>query len=127
MEHSIVSASSDEALRKGILTDDSLQTLQALYPGYIRVLSIRRRRVTLVVHGVEVTFEVFDHAPEGLRLFTWSSPSPAEVDGFPEGLKRLMWHSAGEAILALRKGYVDYAKEHPAAKPKARQKVAARL
>lgn len=115
MEHSIVSTSSDEALRKGILTDDSLQTLQALYPGYIRVLSIRRRRVTLVVHGVEVIFEVFDHAPEGLRLFMWSSPSPAKVDELPEGLKRLMWHSAGESILALRQGYADYAKERSAA------------
>jgi len=99
--------SSEEALRRALLSQELKQGLQSQYPGYVELQSVRHRRARLKVENQIWTFEITNTA-DG-RLFTVRASG--HKDDVHEGVQTLAWHEASTAILALREGYKEYERE----------------
>lgn len=97
---------SDDKLREHLLTDEELRGAEAKHPGQVRVLAVGRYNARLQA-GTYTLYFALRKWPGDDRSFNVRLSRKLGAD-FPNELYRLSFHRAAEAMLALRRGHMEY-------------------
>lgn len=94
-----------EHLRELILTNEELVTYERQNDEPIRLLSVRRYEARFEVESRVFNFRLSHPSPHGHRCLLNETGN-----GFLKSLvqHKLLWHKAAEALLAIRKGHMEY-------------------
>lgn len=93
-------------LREYILTDGMLAEKEQAFPGQVHLISVRRYEARLRVDSQICTFFLVEDGDRRKYLIT--TPAHGFYAGRPAGIHALAWHRAAEALLAIRKGHMEY-------------------
>ncbi len=97
-----VSNASDDELRSHLLTDAELALFESRFTGF-RLISNGRYHARLTLQGVVFFFTLIDWGGADRQLTV-----DVEQGALPDELWALAWHRGAEAMLAVRKGHVEY-------------------
>ncbi|MDE1924781.1 MAG: hypothetical protein KGH79_01195 [Patescibacteria group bacterium] len=97
---------SDEKLREHLLPDDLLRSRESEHPGEVRVLAVNRYQARLQARTFILNF-LLQKRKDEVRTFS-ANASCGKLTDIPTTLRDLAWHRAAEAMLAIRKGHVEY-------------------
>ncbi|MSR70842.1 hypothetical protein EXS62_02270 [Candidatus Kaiserbacteria bacterium] len=92
-------------LRTHILTDHELAAHERRQVGCIRLVSVRRYEVRLQMESRIVHFRLSNPNFNGRRCLLNDTGNSA-LHG--QAQHKLAWHKAAEALLAIRKGHMEY-------------------